>query len=378
MRSRKNRRILVIVRGHVGDLIQATPALRALRQHFPQARIAVLVNEYAAGVLEGCPYVDDVIAWFAYEPRSRAQRLRDAARLFATLVGRFDTVVGLRYSPRHWPALALAIGAHTRVGFDQPRPWDRLLTANAGRPPADLANRLRNLLPLRLLGVDAEPEYEPLSWADGSVPTTTEQLLASVGVIPAERPFAVLQVSCNWGCNELRSDKWAAIADSLATVHGMQTVVVGTDDVYELAKYGEIRDLARHPLVSLHGRTSLPQLLEVVRRAALVVTTDSALTQVALAQGVPSVVLFGIEPQVHNGPLASERRLMDAIQHWKGPGLAPVPNPNCRFIGSYCHSEHCRENSSLDQTTAVEVTDHIASTLARNGAGSAEREPSPR
>lgn len=378
MRSPRHRRILVIARGHIGDLVQVTPALRALRQHYPDARIAVLVNEYAADVLEGCPYVDEVLAWFAYEERGRAKRLGDTARLFCRLVGRFDTVIGLRYSPRPWPALALAIGARTRVGFNQPRPFGRLLTHDAGRPPPELPNRLRNLLPLRLLGIDAEPGYEPLCWGAAPVRATTEQLLASVGVVPQEHPFAVLQASCNWGCNELRSDKWAAIADCLVIVHGMQAVFVGVDDDDELAKYEEIRALADRPHVSLHGRTTLPQLLEVVARSALVVATDSALTQVALAQGVPSVILFGIEPQLHNGPLASERHLMDVIQHWDGPDLAPDPNPHCRFYKSYCHSQHCRENSSLAQTTADEVMDHIMATLVRNGAGSAERETSSR
>lgn len=372
MRACKNRRILVIVRGHIGDLIQATPALRGLRQHFPDARLAVLVNEYARAVLDGCPYVDEVIDGFAYEERSRRQRLLDTARLVRTLAGRFDTVVGLRYSPPQWPALALAIGARTRVGFNQPRPWGRLLTHNAGRPPPDLPNRTRNLLPVRLLGVEGTAEYEPLSWGGEAVRSSTERVLTAAGVPPDGR-FAVLQVSCNWGCNELRSDKWAAISDALAATHGMASVVVGLDDPYELAKHAEIRTLAKHPPAALHGLTTLPQVFEVVRRSSLVVATDSALTQVALAQRVPSVIMFGTEPTWPNGPLPSERHLMEVIQHWEGPGLAPAPNPHCRFLSSYCHSEHCRENSSLARTTVTEVMEHVDATLQRNAVSNVDR-----
>jgi ADP-heptose:LPS heptosyltransferase len=369
MRSRKNRRILVIVRGHVGDLVQATPALRALREHFPEAHIAAMVNEYAMAVLDGCPYVDQVIAGFAYDRRSRLQRLGDGARLFRTLVGRFDTVVGLRYSPRPWPALALAIGARTRVGFDQPRPWGRLLTHNAGRPQPDDPNRIRNLLPLRQLGVDGTPDYEPLTWAGAETRSAVDKLLSSVDVA-GETPFAVLQTSVNWGCNELRSDKWAAVADTLATAHGLRTVAIGVDDPFERAKYDEIRARAAHPPASLHGRTTLPELFEVVRRASLVVATDSSLTQIALAQEVPAVIMFGIEPPVHNGPLPEERSLMEVIQHWDGPELAPTPNPHCRFYESSCHTEFCCENSSLAQTTVVEIMERAATAMARNAAAS--------
>src|SRR5690606_31204609 len=124
---------------------------------------------------------------------------------------------------------------------------------------------------------------------------------------------------------------------------------------FELEQYRRIRGLARHAPISLHGRTSLPELVEVVRRAALVVATDSALTQIALAESAPAVVMFGIEPMEENGPLDAELVTMEVIQHWEGPDLAPPPNPHCRFVGSYCHSEHCRENSSLAATSVDEI-----------------------
>jgi ADP-heptose:LPS heptosyltransferase len=371
MRARKHRRILVIARGHIGDLIQATPALRALREHFPEARIAVLVNEYAADVLTGCPYVDDVVPAFAYHRRSQWAKVRDVVALAARLVGRFDTVIGLRYSPPPWPALALAIGARTRVGFDQPRPWGRLLTKKAEKPPKDLPNRLRNLRPLEAIGVTASPSYPPLTWGGPVVAGRVDELLTSTGLGGA--PFATLQVSCDWGCNELDSGKWAAVIDGLATRHGMRAAVIGLENPHELGKFEEIRARTTHPPVSLHGRTTLPELFEVVRRSDLVVATDSALTQVALAQRVPAVIMFGIEPVEPNGPLPEERALMDVIQHWEGPGKAPTPNPHCAFYSSFCHSEHCRENSSLAQMTAEEILEHIDATLTRARASATPR-----
>ena len=55
--------ILVIRRDNIGDLVCTTPALNALRRHFPKARICVLVNTYNRTVLERNPDVDAVYVY---------------------------------------------------------------------------------------------------------------------------------------------------------------------------------------------------------------------------------------------------------------------------------------------------------------------------
>jgi heptosyltransferase III len=53
-------RILVIRRDNIGDLVCTTPLLAALRDRYPSAHIAALVNSYNAAVLDGNPHVDEV------------------------------------------------------------------------------------------------------------------------------------------------------------------------------------------------------------------------------------------------------------------------------------------------------------------------------
>ena len=45
----------------IGDVVFTTPAIRALRRHFPQAHLTYLVEEQAAPVVAGNPHLDDVI-----------------------------------------------------------------------------------------------------------------------------------------------------------------------------------------------------------------------------------------------------------------------------------------------------------------------------
>ena len=67
-------RILVVIRGHIADLFEAMPALRALRDRYPHGRITVLANEYTRGMLDDCPYADKVIYAFTYQQRTRGLR----------------------------------------------------------------------------------------------------------------------------------------------------------------------------------------------------------------------------------------------------------------------------------------------------------------
>src|SRR6266852_7517541 len=75
----------------VGDAVMATPAVRALREQFANARLISILRSYIAGVLEGSPWTDELVFLDPSGPWSRrwpavAARLRrlnvDLAILF--------------------------------------------------------------------------------------------------------------------------------------------------------------------------------------------------------------------------------------------------------------------------------------------------------
>jgi ADP-heptose:LPS heptosyltransferase len=272
----------------------------------------------------------------------------------------------LRSSPRWAAVLGLISGARRRVGYRQPGLFGRLITQDLGAEPRLQSNRITNAAVVRSLGMDANPGMPRLDWVPDSERSRADRLLSQVGVGPDTR-FAVLQITAHWGCYEWRSDKWAALADHLARRHDLKVIVVGSGEYFEAQKFRVVSEFSRVP-VSIQGSTTLPMLFHVVSRAALVVATDSALTQIALAQGVPSVILFGIEPLVRNGPLPEESsKLVEAIQYWDGPGRAPSPNPHCLFGQSHCHTLNCRENSSFQRITPEEVCRRVDRLLERDG-----------
>src|SRR4051812_20443232 len=84
------RTIAVFWPNWIGDAVMATPAVRALRRRYPEARLIGVLRPYIAGVLEGAPWLDEQVMLDARGPWARrwpaAWRLRregiDLAVLF--------------------------------------------------------------------------------------------------------------------------------------------------------------------------------------------------------------------------------------------------------------------------------------------------------
>lgn len=116
-------KILVIRRDNIGDLACTTPALAALRERFPNAEIAALVNSYNAEVLRGNPNVDHV---FVYQ---KLKHVGNLANRFKALTQRLKLIARLRrWKPdvtilakasydRHGLSFARQIGAKNIIGY---------------------------------------------------------------------------------------------------------------------------------------------------------------------------------------------------------------------------------------------------------------------
>ena len=88
-------RILVVKLDHLGDVILATPAIRALKERYPNAVIDVLVHPGAVAAVANHPGVHRVLTYRS--PRfSRDGAADDSSRLREVARTRYDTIVELR------------------------------------------------------------------------------------------------------------------------------------------------------------------------------------------------------------------------------------------------------------------------------------------
>src|SRR5260221_13167458 len=120
-------RILVVRLASLGDLLIATPALRALRTSFPDAHIGVLTTPASAPALRGLDTYDEVITFdkFAFDRPSDALRSLPAAFALAAALraGDWQTLVLLHhlttpFGIAKYAALSLGSGARQRIGLD--------------------------------------------------------------------------------------------------------------------------------------------------------------------------------------------------------------------------------------------------------------------
>ena len=164
-------RLLVLRLGAVGDVVRTLPAASALRDHYPDARLAWLVEPGAQSLLEAVPWIDEVLVFPRGELREGAQRgdFRGVAGTFRRFVqalrgGRFDTVVDFHAILKSG-LLAKLSGAPRRVTYAPPfsREGSYHFATHRARLGQEKRSRFeRNLALVRFLGISRDPRPAPV------------------------------------------------------------------------------------------------------------------------------------------------------------------------------------------------------------------------
>ncbi len=297
-------RFLFIKPADFGDLLLATPALRALRETFPGARIDLLVPPASAQILHGCPYVDELIPFDKHafdRPAAllRPERWLGLVRLARALRRRrYDVVIIPRHLTTRWgalkfAALALATGAPRRVGLDNGRGWfltDRVPDEGFGARheveyDLSVVARLGAHTEDVRLWLPSDPGAE--AWADRLTARWPRPLVV---LHPGSGAYSVAR---RWP-----AERFATLADAWLERHGGTVVLIDASPEVTAA----VRQAARWPLVDLGGKTSLLQTIALIRRCDLFVGNDSGPLHMAAAAGVPAVGIYGPSNHLAWGP----------------------------------------------------------------------------
>ncbi|HEY8506158.1 MAG TPA: lipopolysaccharide heptosyltransferase II [Gemmataceae bacterium] len=285
-------RIALFLPNWVGDVVMATPAVRAVRRHFPAAKITAVCRPYVAEVLAGAPWLDEVILSDKRGPRSR----RAIATALALRRRSIDAAVLFPNSFR--AALVARLGGcRRRIGFARygrsPLLTDRLRPARGRRgrlvpsPVIDDYNRLVERLgvapPGHRMELFTTPEDERLAdrvWAETEIYKADEV----IGLNPGA---AFGSAKC-WPV-----DSFARLARRFADRRGSAVLVLcgpneraAARDIVTRAMRPGVRSLAEFPV-------SIGLTKACVRRLDLLVTTDSGPRHFAAAFDRPVVTLFG-------------------------------------------------------------------------------------
>ncbi len=303
-------RILIIKPSSLGDVVNTLPFLTSLRRRYPDRHIAWLVEEEAAGLLLGHPFLDRVIvsgrrrwAQESLAPLRWPSALREISGLIAELrEGRYDLVVDLQGLLKSALMLVFS-GARFRVGFASAREGSRRVLTHLVPLPSRLMHAVdRYLEAARFLG--AEPLSNAFvfpSRADDGM--RAEALLAEAGVGPGD-PVIALNPRARWRTKLWEEERFARLGDMLAERFGARILVIGSSSDLPLANHLAAR-MNPAPFVAA-GRTDLKLLIALLKRIDLLVTVDSGPMHLAAAVGTPLVALFGPTDPRLNGPYGSD------------------------------------------------------------------------
>jgi ADP-heptose:LPS heptosyltransferase len=287
----------------LGDLLTAVPALRALRRSRPDAEVTYVGMPSTEALVRRYPsLVDEFIAFpgFPGLPDQRPDLAAIPRFLEAAQAKRFDLAVQLHGSGRITNTVVALLGArriagHHVIGDEIP---DRALFM----PWIERCSEVRRGLRLMAhLGWPSDDETLAFDVAPGTTSPVADG-----------PPYVVVHAGASTPARRWSAAGFGEVADALAAT-GHRIVLTGTPD--ERTRNERIAEGLTTEPIDLTGRTTLDELGETIRRAALVVSNDTGVAHLAVALRTPSVVVFTGSDPVRWSPL-------DPTRHRAVPGSA--------------------------------------------------------
>lgn len=278
-------RILIVRLSALGDVVHGLPVLCALRKNLPAAHIGWVVEGQAAAVLHDHQALDCLIQ----VPRGWLKSPRALLRLRRELAAeRFDVSIDLQSLTKSAVAARLS-GARWRIGAggDDGRELSKCL--NNELVPIRARHVIEHYLAL-LSPLDIphpQVEFGLPEWPQAS--RAMNRFLCDRGLLPGG--FAIVNPGAGWSSKQWPTERYAAVSQFLGHQFGLPCVAVwaGTAE----------RELAQSIVADAGGwarlapPTSIHELAELSRRAALFVGSDTGPLHLAVAVGTPAVSLHG-------------------------------------------------------------------------------------
>jgi heptosyltransferase II len=316
-------RVLVKEVNWLGDIVMSLPALHAVREAFPKARLSVLIKKELASFFEGAAWIDEIIPYGLR--KGFFGGLSDRRRIIGELKKRrFDLAVLLpnSFDSAVWPVLARI---PYRAGFA--RDARGLLLSHKTRPTREILEVHQVHYYLHMLretiGLSGSP--------DKFVPDIGDAARKKMhAFLHARRkrpngPLIAMAVAAAYGpAKEWQPESYAALIDLLAEKHGAECVLVGAPN--ERRKSDEVAARTKSGALVAAGETSVGEALAMLSLCDGFAGNDSGSMHVSGALGKPTVGIFGSTRADRTGPLGARTKIL-----YKQIACSPCLARTCKF-----------------------------------------------
>ncbi len=316
---------LVVSTTGIGDTLMGTPAIRALRESFPQSQIHFLVNSKRRELLAGNPYIDRILN-YRNNPISRG------LFFLKTLPYRYDHVLVFHANDDIWKIIKkIRYGdCHNRQGY---KDFKKRIIPLDPLPKHSVQKRLA--LIEKVGGKNSQDYRYDLFLQEESCRWAKERL-ARWGLSAKDR-LVGMQIGAADAYRRWPLESFVEVAKFIRARHGAKIYLNASDQEQNLAKefqrlLGD-REFFHHP-----GKT-LSQTAALIKSCSLFISNDTGPMHMAIALQVPLIALFTPSDPKVTGPIEYDKAIVIRKE---------TPCKSCLFRG-------CRENFCMKQISVEEV-----------------------
>lgn len=301
-KERNIRKVLVVAPNWIGDAVLALPAIASLRNALPSASVTILGLAHICELFKDSPYADDRIVYSVSSISTARDIRKHAFDLAVLLPNSFRTamIVQLARIPYRCGysrdgrgvLLNIAIKVDARVkGLTQTEYYMNIVNHifhGQGTPKQFRADREREWLHLS----KEELQHAKEILRNHNIPDGT--------LIIGINPGAAYGSAKRW-----YPERFALVSRDLANKYGARTIIFGSPQERDIAE--EIETLAGAPAINLAGKTTIRELMSLIKQCHVFITNDSGPMHMASALDVPVVAIFGSTDPGKTGPMGGRK-----------------------------------------------------------------------
>ncbi len=276
-------KILIIKLGALGDVINTFPLIVALKKE-TNARIDWLVAPLSHSLVAAHTCVDHAILFDKNKLATSIPEVLDKIRQTP-----YDITLDLQRLFKSG-LFTMASKSRRRIGFDKARckeaswlfPFERIKPSD---PEAHM------LLQYMEFGAHLGIDHAPVSW---KIPRQDIRYPD----LPSQ--YGVLNIGATKAANQWHPSNFAVLAKKIEKLQYLPCVITGGPE--DRAKAGVIKSEAGNAVMDLTGKTTLPELIEIIAGAQWVISCDTGPMHLAAALDTPLIALFGPSNPERTGP----------------------------------------------------------------------------
>ncbi|WP_232370890.1 lipopolysaccharide heptosyltransferase II [Desulfogranum marinum] len=336
-------KILIRSTNWIGDAVMTTPAVRTIRENFPDSEISILVLPWVSDIFRCSPRVDTIIT---YDKKGRHQGLAGKWHLARELNAyNFDCAILLQNA---FEAALITTLARIPCRGGYTTDARGLLLSHGVRKSAAIHKKHQvHYYQEMVQGLGLHPGDDALElFIPQSVQQATREKLLSItnGKIETS-PLIGFNPGAAYGpAKRWPAQKYADLAGAICSNHEAYIAVFGTAADNEAAQC--IKQSVPDPskILDYTGKTNLIEAMALIEQCNAFVTNDSGLMHVAAALKVPLAAIFGSTDHIATGPFSNNSVII----------RKPLPCSPCKQ--THCPEKHLRclrEISPDEVLTAV-------------------------